>query len=65
MIVSYSDPTIVFNALKENIGSYLSPDGHGCILLVYSVILTRGIDNILIDMDMRENSLLTEHGYAS
>ncbi len=43
----------------------MTPDGHGCILLVYSVILTRGIDNIFNDMDMRENSLLKEHGYAS
>ncbi len=43
----------------------MAPDGHGCILLVYSIILTRGINNILSDMDMRENSLLTEHGYAS
>jgi len=29
------------------------------------VILTRGLQNILEDMDMKENSLLTEHGYAS
>ncbi len=33
--------------------------------MVYSVILTRGLQNILEDMDMKENSLLTEHGYAS
>jgi hypothetical protein len=43
----------------------MTPDGHGCVLLVYSIILTRGIENILNDMDMRENALLTEHGYAS
>lgn len=43
----------------------MQQDGHGAVLLVYSIILTRGIENILHDMDMRENSLLTEHGYAS
>jgi len=32
---------------------------------VYSIILTRGIQKILEDMDMKDNSLLTEHGYAS
>jgi hypothetical protein len=63
--LTYSDPSLVFNAIKENAGIFLTPDGHGCILLVYSMILTRGIDNIFNDMDMRENSLLTEHGYAS
>lgn len=29
------------------------------------MILTKGINNIYDDMDMRDNSLLTEHGYAS
>ena len=51
--------------MKENIGYFTQQDGHGAILLVYSVILTRGLQNILDDMDMKENSLLTEHGYAS
>ena len=56
---------MVFNAVKENISYFINPDGHGAILLVYSVILSRGIQNILGDMDMQDNSLLTEHGYAS
>lgn len=34
-------------------------------MLVYSIIMTKGIQNIYEDMDMKENSLLTEHGYAS
>lgn len=33
--------------------------------MVYSVILTRGLQNIIEDMDIKDNSLLTEHGYAS
>lgn len=35
------------------------------VLLVYSVILTRGCDNIMEDKDMLENTLINEHGYAS
>lgn len=35
------------------------------VLLVYSIILTKGIQNIIDDMDVQDNSLLTEHGYAS
>lgn len=37
----------------------------GVILLVYSAILTRGVQNIINDMDMAGNTLLNEHGYAS
>ena len=51
--------------MKDNIGYYTSAEGHGAILLVYSIILTKGIQNIIEDMDMPDNSLLTEHGYAS
>ena len=35
------------------------------VLLVYSVLLTKGINSIRDDMDIRDNSLLTEHGYAA
>lgn len=39
--------------------------GFGAILLVYSVILTRGLDSVKTDMDVETNTLLNEHGYAS
>lgn len=35
------------------------------ILLVYSVILTKGCDAIIKDFDMEETCLINEHGYAS
>lgn len=65
IILNYTDSSTVFNAVKENISYYSSAEGHGAILLVYSIILTRGLSAIFTDMDMRDNSLLTEHGYAS
>ena len=40
-------------------------DGHGVVCLVYSVILTKGIQNIINDMDVKDNTLLSEHGYAT
>lgn len=55
----------MYSLVKDNLNYYLNAEGHGAILLVYSVILSRGIQNIYDDMDMKDNSLLTEHGYAS
>ena len=40
-------------------------DCQGVILLVYSVILTRGINKIAGDMDLEGSTLINEHGYAS
>ena len=59
------DKNILFNIVKDNISYFVNADGHGVILLVYSVILTKGLRNVISDMDMQDNSLLTEHGYAS
>jgi len=39
--------------------------GSGVVLLVYSVILTRGVKNIDADKDMEDTTLINEHGYAS
>ena len=63
--LNFNEPNTVFYAVKENAGYFLQPEGHGAILLVYSVILSRGIQSVIGDMDIQENSLLTEHGYAS
>jgi hypothetical protein len=65
LIINTYDPKSIFHIVKDNLNYYTQPDGNGVILLVYSVILTKGIQNIINDMDMKENSLLTEHGYAS
>ena len=43
----------------------MQTDGNGTICLVYSIILSRGIENIRDEMDLRENALLSDHGYAS
>jgi hypothetical protein len=65
LVAKNNNPKTIFELVRDNIGYFVAADGHGVILLVYSVILTKGIENIYNDMDMKENSLLTEHGYAS
>jgi hypothetical protein len=55
----------VHEAISQNIGTFTKERGPGVVLLVYSVMLTRGIQNIESDKDMAENTLINEHGYAS
>ena len=56
---------VIHGLVKQYAQFYCQEDCQGIILLVYSIILTRGIDNIRSDMDMAGNTLLNEHGYAS
>jgi hypothetical protein len=65
LLIKTHDKKLLFDIVKDNINYFASADGHGVILLVYSVILTKGLDNIKSDMDIQDNALLTEHGYAS
>eukprot|EP00347_Sterkiella_histriomuscorum_P020281 403338405 len=65
LVINTSDKNILYNIVKDNISYFVNAEGHGVILLVYSVIMTKGIQNIINDMDMKDNCLLTEHGYAS
>ena len=53
------------NAVTLNLPCFIEAKSHGVILLVYSVILTRGVDQVRKDMDLEENALLNEFGYAS
>jgi ubiquitin carboxyl-terminal hydrolase MINDY-3/4 len=55
----------VYNGVKACLKTFLDRSGPGVVLLVYSVILTRGIERIREDMDMPDCSLVNEHGYAS
>lgn len=59
------DPKLLFNLVKNNIGAFSQANGQGVILLVYSAMLTRGLDNIVADFDLPEGTLLNEHGYVS
>jgi len=56
---------MLFNLVMMYLSLFTHSTGQGVILLVYSVILTRGISNVRSDMDLESNTLLNEHGYAS
>ena len=56
---------MIYNIVKLYLSLFNQANCQGVILLVYSVICTRGIENIKQDMDMLGNTLLNEHGYAS
>jgi len=46
----------------------MKPEGHGCCLFVYSVMLTRTIDGVNADMDTMPgmpSKLIGAHNYAT
>lgn len=51
-------------ALVGNISSFVSQVGPGVVCLVYSVMLTKGIEQMEEDFDF-EITLVNEYGYAS
>ena len=62
-----NDVGLIYNLVKMYLSLFTAQgnDCHGVIMLVYSVILTRGIANVRSDMDLEGSTLLNEHGYAS
>ena len=52
------------SAVKQHINSYENGKG-SCILLLYSAILSRGIDNVKKDMDEPSGKLMGAHNYCT
>ena len=48
----------------SNIGNFVDQTGPGVVCLVYSVILSKGVEQMEADFDF-EISLINEYGYAS
>ena len=44
---------------------FTATDGNGVVLLVYSVLMTKGLQNIENEVDIQGSKLTTEHGYAA
>lgn len=49
---------------RHFIGDFMHAEGPGCLLLLYSALLTRSIDEVRLDGD-ESTSLLDRHGYAN
>uniref|UniRef100_A0A7S0WEH1 Probable ubiquitin carboxyl-terminal hydrolase MINDY-4 n=1 Tax=Pyramimonas obovata TaxID=1411642 RepID=A0A7S0WEH1_9CHLO len=52
-------------AVRSCLGVWMEQDGWGLLLFLYSLVLSRGIQNIKGDMDEPNNSLMGAHGYCT
>ncbi|XP_074607828.1 putative ubiquitin carboxyl-terminal hydrolase MINDY-4 isoform X1 [Acropora palmata] len=53
------------NFISQNITQFESDTSSGCILLLYSVILSRTIERVRSDMDEPNGTLMGAHGYCT
>ncbi|GMH99785.1 hypothetical protein TrST_g1782 [Triparma strigata] len=57
-----------YQTVKDNLSTFMKKDGAGVILLCYSCILSRTIDQVVKDMDSAEGivpRMIGNHGYAN
>ncbi|XP_063839860.1 uncharacterized protein LOC135088776 isoform X4 [Scylla paramamosain] len=55
----------LYDAVTRHLTAFTSETSSGCVVLLYSLILTRGIENIQEDMDPGGGHLINSHGYSS
>ncbi|XP_045124454.1 probable ubiquitin carboxyl-terminal hydrolase MINDY-4 [Portunus trituberculatus] len=55
----------LYDAVTRHLTAFTSETSSGCVVLLYSLILTRGIENIQGDMDPGGGHLINSHGYSS
>ncbi|GLI71744.1 hypothetical protein VaNZ11_017059 [Volvox africanus] len=55
----------LLDLVRSSLSVLMSEDGWGVVLLVMSLVLSRGVDNVRADMDEPSNSLMGMHGYCT
>ncbi|KAG1664246.1 hypothetical protein FOA52_003499 [Chlamydomonas sp. UWO 241] len=55
----------VADVLRASLSTYMEPPGWGVVLLLLSVLLTRGVHVVRGDMDEKANALMGMHGYCT
>ncbi|EAR87362.1 hypothetical protein TTHERM_00058740 (macronuclear) [Tetrahymena thermophila SB210] len=55
----------LFNQLRELKEELIGNYNNGIINFLYSVLITKGVDNIVNSMDVKYNSLIGNHGHAT
>lgn len=55
----------LLEAVTRHLTAFTSETSSGCVILLYSLIFTRGIENIHSDMDSGGGHLINAHGYSS
>jgi hypothetical protein len=63
-VVELTSLAAVRNFFAVNLASFMAPQGSGVVLFLYSVILTRGVENIESDRD-EATSLIGAHSYCT
>jgi ubiquitin carboxyl-terminal hydrolase MINDY-3/4 len=53
------------STIQQNIRAFTSPKSQGVILATYSMVLSRGCDNVISDMDSSEGTMIGAHGYCT
>mmetsp|Transcript_36008 Transcript_36008/g.64451 ORF Transcript_36008/g.64451 Transcript_36008/m.64451 type:complete len:765 (-) Transcript_36008:1343-3637(-) len=65
-LFAFTDFELLLTFLESKLQVYQMPKGIGVILLVASAVLSRGgVDAVRGDMDMKDTSLIVEHGYCA
>ncbi|GIL85880.1 hypothetical protein Vretifemale_14407 [Volvox reticuliferus] len=60
-----SSKEALLDLVRSSLSVLMSEDGWGVVLLVMSLVLSRGVDNVRADMDEPNNSLMGMHGYCT
>ncbi|GIL67924.1 hypothetical protein Vafri_21194 [Volvox africanus] len=55
----------LLDLVRSSLSVLMSEDGWGVVLLVMSLVISRGVDNVRADMDEPGNSLMGMHGYCT
>lgn len=55
----------LYDAVNRHMSVFTAETGSGCVILLYSLLLTRGLENVETDKDAGGGQLLNAHGYSS
>ncbi|XP_068242302.1 uncharacterized protein [Palaemon carinicauda] len=61
----YVEQYQLYNAVTNHLPAFTNESSAGCVVLLLSVLLSRGVENVKIDMDAGGGNLVNIHGYSS
>ena len=64
-IHTFTSPAALRDFLQQNIGFITGRGNSAVVCLLYSCLLTRGLDTVRADMDSPDCQLMAAHGYCS
>mmetsp|Transcript_30963 Transcript_30963/g.100864 ORF Transcript_30963/g.100864 Transcript_30963/m.100864 type:complete len:586 (-) Transcript_30963:198-1955(-) len=64
-VTHISSLSLLEEAVRGCAGLYMEQEGHGIMMFLFSLLLTRGIGAIKEDMDEPETGLMGAHGYCT